>query len=126
MCALRDLVFTTAERVGVSSLLVESLKWGEPAYQCKGGSTLRMHWMETDPDGYRLYFHCRTTLVSTFREVYSSNFLYEGNRAIRFSISDEPDLSLVGKCIEVALLYHRVKGLPLLGLSAQAGEWGKN
>ena len=122
MFALRDLVFTTAERAGVSPSLVESLKWGEPAYQCREGSTLRMHWKENDPDSYRLFFHCGTSLVSTFREVYKCNFTFEGNRAIRFSTCEEPDLSLVGRCIEVSLLYHRVKKLPLLGLSACPGE----
>lgn len=120
MCALRDLIFETAQRVGVQ--LEESLKWGEPAYACKGGSTVRIDWKEADPEFYRIYFHCQTSLIPTFRKLYGKHFHFEGNRAIRFAVNSGPDLCLLGNCVEVALKYHSVKSLPHLGLNRSCSE----
>ncbi len=116
MFALRDLVFTTASRLGLENELQETLKWGEPAYLCQSGSPLRMHWKENDPDHYRMFFHCQTSLVETFREVFPENFSYEGNRAICFLLGEEPDLERLALCVEAALNYHQVKDLDGLGL----------
>lgn len=54
--ALRDLIFTTAQRLRIEKNLVETLKWGEPSYVCPGGATLRLHWKEDAPDHYRMFF----------------------------------------------------------------------
>ncbi len=43
MLALRDLIFTTAQSMGVEKVLEETLKWGEPSYVCPEGSTLRIN-----------------------------------------------------------------------------------
>jgi len=113
---LRDLVYTTAHRLGIEQDLVEMLKWGEPSYVCKKGSTLRMGWKESNPEFYRVFFHCQTTLVETFREVYPDAFTYEGNRAIRLRMGDDIDLGKLGHCVELTLRYHLIKDLPLLGV----------
>jgi hypothetical protein len=118
MLALRDLVYSTAQRLGISDQLHESLKWGEPSYLTKVGSTVRMHWKESDSEYFRVFFHCQTTLISTFREVYPSDFDFEGNRAIRFRVGDDIDLARLGHCIELSLRYHEVKHLPQLGSKA--------
>jgi len=117
MYAIRDLIFVTAEKVGVSAGLSETLKWGDPSYLCKTGSTIRIGWKESDLESYRIFFHCQTSLVSTFRELYSNAFNFEGNRAIRFSTNREPNLSLLENCIRVSLKYHLLKNLPNLGLN---------
>lgn len=116
MFALRDLVFTTSQRLGLSNHLTETLKWGEPSYLSKTGSTLRIHWKEADPNGCRLFFHCQTSLVETFRALYPGVFVYEGNRAIRVGVGEEIDLDRLGHCIELSLQYHEIKHLPLLGV----------
>lgn len=115
MLAIRDLVFTTAQELGVEKVLVETLKWGEPSYTCPNGSTLRMHWKEDDSEHYRVFFHCQTLLVSTFRELYPNDFEYEGNRAIRIAVTSEPDLRKLAHCIELSLNYHSIKHLSDLG-----------
>jgi len=67
---LRKLVIDTAsETEGVNSI-EETLKWGEPSYLTKGGSTIRMDWKELKPDQYAMYFNCKTKLVDTFKERY--------------------------------------------------------
>ncbi|MGJ8723702.1 MAG: DUF1801 domain-containing protein [Roseibacillus sp.] len=116
MLAIRDLVFMTAQRMGFEQDLVESLKWGEPSYTCPQGSTLRIDWKEKAADYYRMFFHCQTNLVETFRKLYPQDFYYEGNRAIRVLATSEPDLGKLAHCVELSLNYHLVKHLPNLGV----------
>jgi Domain of unknown function (DU1801) len=114
---LRRLVLQTAsETEGVGSL-EETLKWNQPAYLAKGGSTVRMGWSESDPVQYALYFHCQTSLVDTFRELYGDVLTFKGNRAIVFSQDDDLPSAALKHCISLALTYHHRKHLPLLGAS---------
>ena len=54
MMRLRQLVMDTAlETEGVDAL-EETLKWGEPSYLTKGGSTIRMDWKDRMPDQYAM------------------------------------------------------------------------
>ena len=43
---LRQLVLDTASETEGIITLEETLKWGEPSYVTKGGSTIRMGWKE--------------------------------------------------------------------------------
>lgn len=107
---LRRLILTTAaETAGVGSL-VETLKWGQPAYlteQPKTGSTIRIDALKNRPDAYAMFFHCQTTLVQTFRELYPDLFTFEGKRAIHFTLDDEPSEDALKHCIALALTYHQ-------------------
>jgi hypothetical protein len=47
---LRELVIETAEETEGVAILEETLKWGEPSFVTKNGSTLRMDWKEKKPD----------------------------------------------------------------------------
>ena len=62
-----------------------------------------------------MYFNCNTSLVDKFRELYGDVFMFEGNRAIVFGEADEIPVAELKHCISLALTYHRVKRLPLLG-----------
>ena len=95
--------------------LEETLKWGEPSYLTNGGSTIRIGWKKSRPDNYAMYFNCNTKLVDTFKELYSDLFEFEGNRAIVFHRNDAVPARAVKHCIELALRYHKIKHLPLLG-----------
>lgn len=66
MLALRELIFETAEEVGVMEKLEETLKWGEPSYVCPTGSTFRIDWKKETPEYYWMFFHCQSLLVPTF------------------------------------------------------------
>jgi len=112
---LRSLVLETAlETDGVSSI-EETLKWGEPSYLAKGGSTIRLGWNKSKPNQYVLYFHCKTKLVDTFKELYSELLKFDGNRAIVFNVNDEVPSDELRHCISLSLTYHRIKHLPMLG-----------
>lgn len=113
---LRQLVLDTAsETEGVSSV-EETLKWGEPSYVANGGSTIRIDWKESKPGQYAMYFHCKTKLVDTFKELYKDKFTFEGNRAIIFSEHDEIPIVELKHCISLSLTYHHIKHLPMLGV----------
>ena len=113
---LRELVIETAEETEGVTKLEETLKWGEPSFVTKNGSTLRMDWKEKSPDQYAMYFQCTSRLVDTFRLVFDHKFQYEGKRAIVFQINQKvPEMELK-ECIKASLTYHNVKELITLGI----------
>jgi len=113
---LRQLVLDTASETEGIITLEETLKWGEPSYVTKGGSTIRIGWKESKPDQYVLYFDCKTSLVDTFKERYDNEFKFEGNRAIVFNGSDVLPIDEVKHCILLSLTYHSRKHLLMLGV----------
>jgi len=114
--AIRKLILDTAKKEDTILEIEETLKWGEPSYLVKKGSTLRMDWKAKAPDQYAIYFKCTSKLVSTFREVYGDTFDYEKNRAIVFEMGDKVPKKALSECIKAALKYHQVKELPNLGI----------
>lgn len=106
---LRELVLETAEETGNVAVLEETLKWGEPSFVTKDGSTLRMDWKEKTPDQYQIYFKCTSRLVETFKVVFGDVFEYEKNRAIIFQLDQEIPVTELKKCIGATLRYHKVK-----------------
>jgi len=112
---LRQLILETATEIGLINELEETLKWGEPSYLTESGSTIRIDWKETKPNQYAVYFHCKTKLIETFKEIYRDTFTFEGNRAIVFYENDAVPISELKHCIELSLTYHKIKHFPLLG-----------
>lgn len=115
MYRLRELVLHTANEIEGLEKLEETLKWGEPSYLTKNGSTLRMDWKEKNPQQYAMYFSCSSRLIQTFRKIYTDIFVFEGKRAIVFSLDDKVPEKELKHCIYLALTYQKIKHLPLLG-----------
>lgn len=116
LLALRRLIFDVATEHNDIDIIEETLKWGEPSYLSRHGSTIRLGWKKSQPNQYAIYFHCKTTLVDTFKELYRDQFHFEGNRAIVFSLDEEIPVDELKHCISLSLLYHRIKHLPMLGV----------
>ena len=112
---LRRLILDTASETEGVNHVEETLKWGEPSYLTKGGSTIRMGWKKSRPDHCAMYFHCKTRLVDTFKELYGNMFRFEGNRAIVFNDLDKIPIKELKHCISLSLTYHSKKHLPMLG-----------
>ena len=113
---LRQLVIDAASELSSIKILEETLKWGEPSYLTKTGSTIRVGWKESKPNQYAMYFHCKTKLVDTFKELYRDTFKFEGNRAIVFNEDDKIPINELKHCISLSLTYHHRKHLPMLGV----------
>lgn len=116
MAALRALIIETAKETDSVDVLEETLKWGEPSYITKHGSTLRIDWKPKTPNQYAMYFQCTSRLVSTFKSIFKNCFEFEGTRAIIFQLNDEIAKEPLKLCIKTALTYHKVKHLPTLGI----------
>lgn len=112
---LRELVLNAASEIDGLERLEETLKWGEPSYLTKYGSTVRMDWKQKNPDQVALYFKCTSKLVPTFKTLYTDTFEFEGDRAIVFKLVDNIPEAEIKHCISMALMYHKIKHLPLLG-----------
>ncbi|WP_166420616.1 DUF1801 domain-containing protein [Pseudoalteromonas sp. Z1A8] len=108
---LRELIYTVAQEQNLG-VVEESIKWGEPSYSTINGSSIRIGFKGAS---CYLFFHCQSKLVSTFRELYSHNLTFEGNRAIVLNSEKPLPEHPVKECIKLALTYHSVKHLPLLG-----------
>ncbi|WP_191601515.1 DUF1801 domain-containing protein [Marinomonas algicola] len=110
---LREVILTVAKEECID--VSETIKWGEPSYIAKQGSTIRFDWKAKHPDQYALYFNCRSKLVETFKELYPNELVYEGNRAVLFRLDEAVPWPVLKHCISLSLRYHQIKHLPLLG-----------
>ncbi|WP_019600829.1 DUF1801 domain-containing protein [Teredinibacter turnerae] len=115
---LRQMILDTAANYKLGRV-EETLKWGEPSYNTSCGSPVRIDWKSASPDCISLYFNCNTKLVETFRELYGVKFDFGGNREIRLPLQKNLPLNLLSECCCMALRYHHIKQLPLLGYGAQ-------
>lgn len=113
---LRKLIIDVANTDESISEIEETLKWGEPSYITKNGSTLRIDWKEKNQTQYAMYFKCTSKLVPTFKVVFGDLFQYEKTRAILFNLEEIIPEDKLKICISLALNYHKVKNLPNLGL----------
>lgn len=108
---LRALIFDAAAETEGVGALQEALKWGQPAYLTpitKSGSTVRMDRVK-GAEKVALYFHCQTTLVPTFREMYADQLTFDGNRAIILDAKSPLPKAELRHCIALALTYHLSK-----------------
>ncbi|MEM7102787.1 MAG: DUF1801 domain-containing protein [Bacteroidota bacterium] len=115
MLALRQMIIDVAQQVDNGRQPEESLKWGEPSYKSKKGSPVRIDWKTKAPEQYAVYFNCSTSLVGTFRIIYEDTFEFEGNRAIILKLDQPVPEKALRHCLELALNYHNIKHLPMLG-----------
>lgn len=110
---LRQLILDTASETEEVDKLEETLKWGEPSYLAKTGSTIRIDWKESNIKQYAMYFHCKTKLADTFKKLYQDTFKFEGNRAILFDELEEIPTKELKHCIALALTYHTKQHIPI-------------
>lgn len=111
---VRNLIFEIAKQDGITEL-EETLKWGEPSYISKSGSTIRFDYKEKAPQQFCIYFNCKTKLIDTFKELYGDTFVYQGNRALVFKLNQALPSKELAHCLSLALRYKKIKHLPMLG-----------
>ncbi len=111
---LRALILAIAAEHALGDV-EETLKWGEASYSVKGGSPIRIDWKAKEPSVLKVFFHCQTRLVATFREIYRDEFVYEGNRAVVIPLHTDFQQVPLRHCLSLALRYQSLKHLPLLG-----------
>ncbi len=100
-----DLVFETAANLPKTGPITETLKWGEPSYLNKAGTTIRLAWSDKRPDVVGLFVNCQTSLLDDWREHYSETLDLIGNREIRLPLGAPLPLDPLRHCIAMALTY---------------------
>ncbi|MGB3934405.1 MAG: DUF1801 domain-containing protein [Burkholderiales bacterium] len=106
---LRQLILDVASRTNGVGELEETLKWGQPSYlttQTQSGSLVRIDQIKSQEGRYAMYFHCQTTLVDSFKEMYRGQFEFGGNRSIIFNVKDKVPVKELSHCVSMALTYH--------------------
>jgi len=106
---LRELIFAVASKTKGVGDLEECLKWNEPSYlatQSKSGSTLRIDWKQKSPDQIQIYVNCKTKLIEIYKELFSDDFEYDGNRSISIPLNKKLPKEKLSKIIEIALTYN--------------------
>lgn len=109
LAALRRLILDTAASTPGVGAVEEALKWGQPSFLTRTGSTIRIDAVRGSADRYALYVHCQTDLLATFRDIYGERLIYEGKRALVFDAAAPLDKEAVSHCVALALTYHSRK-----------------
>jgi hypothetical protein len=105
---VRELILETADELDVAPLL-ETLKWGEPAYLTPGGSgtTIRLNATRDMPPRPSVLFNCKTNLVGAFRTQFPSVFEFRGDRQLVLDLQAPLPTDELRVCIAAALTYHQ-------------------
>lgn len=111
---IRRLIFQIAEDNNLGAI-EETLKWGEPSYASKSGTPIRIDWKEKSPNQISIFVNCNTTLIETYREVYGHALNCIGKREVALPLDEPLPLPELTECLIMALKYHTLKKLPLLG-----------
>lgn len=109
---LRQLIIEVASETEGVGTLHETLKWGQISYLTqnpKSGTTIRIDQYQPESGQIAMFVHCQTSLVETFRQMYSGDFEYEGNRAVILSELNDNQIHILKHFIELALTYHQRK-----------------
>lgn len=112
---VRQLIYAVAKDAALGPV-AESVKWGQASFVTSKGSPVRLGWSSQQPGQYSILFHCQSSLVDTFRQLFPDKLSFAGNRAIVLRVEDRDiPIEELRRCIELALNYHQLKHLPLLG-----------
>ena len=111
---LRHLIYLAAADLNIKDIN-ETLKWGEPSYLCKTGSTIRIDWKASTPKNAYIFFNCKSLLITTLKELYPDDLIFQSNRAIILDINQPIKQDIIQHCFSLALNYHKLKTTPLLG-----------
>ncbi len=128
LLSLRELILKTAATTEGVGELAETLKWGQISYltsQTGSGSLIRLDQHGSAPTEYAMYFHCQTTLVDTFREMFGQQFRYEGNRCLIFDVRKTIPAKALRQCIQLALTYHLTRKAAKSGVRWPARTTGR-
>jgi Domain of unknown function (DU1801) len=109
LLSLRKLVLKTAQETEGVGPIEEALKWGQLSFLTResgSGSTIRIDALRDDPTKYAMYFHCQSGLVGDFRNLYSTQLKFIGERSIEFSLGETLPIAELKHCIALALTHH--------------------
>jgi hypothetical protein len=105
LLVLRAVIAAVAREENVGPL-EETLKWGQPAYLCTAGTTIRIDRDDTNGGDIALYVNCKTTLVEDWRQRFAG-LVFGGNRSLHLGLDADLEDERLTMCIADALTYKR-------------------
>ncbi|MBL0371247.1 DUF1801 domain-containing protein [Rhizobium sp. KVB221] len=105
LLALRAVILDVARDENVGAV-EETLKWGQPSFLCKAGTTVRIDRDETHGGAIALYVNCKTSLVEEWRERFPE-LSFGGNRSLHITLEGDLGDARLRMCIANALTYRR-------------------
>ena len=100
---LRDMIYATAEADPRIAPIAETLKWGQPAYVSKTGTTLRLGVPKSG--GFGLFVHCQSRVIPDYQAMFPDLDRFDGTRGLLFSSPNEIDETRHTWLIQRALTY---------------------
>lgn len=108
LLTLRRLIFETHASLPEAGTLIETLKWGQPAYlteKPKTGSTLRIDASGQAGDEISMFFICTTTLVDEFRSQFGTELNLIGNRELQLPAHGNWPFEILQSVVSRTLTY---------------------
>lgn len=105
---LRQMIFDIAQDTDTVGKIDETLKWGVPSYLThhpKSGTTIRLQWAPATKR-YGIFVHCQTSLISDFKQEFSTDLAFDKNRGIVFDEDSLFPANLIQEFLKRALTYH--------------------
>jgi len=103
---LRTLIFEVADELGAAPV-TEVLRWGQPSYLAakpRQSTAIRL-WSTNDHEFFGVFFHCQTSIIPEFRNLFPGDFRFDGNRGILFRPGEDPQAERLRVAIGHALQY---------------------
>lgn len=104
LLTIRQLIIDISAELTPHEKLVENLKWNQPTYTAKAGTPIRIGIFEETK--IALFFHCQTTLIEQFRELFADSLVFSKNRAIIMDPTKPLPINDLKLCIQMGLTYH--------------------
>lgn len=111
LLALRNLILDVAESNKDIGEIIETVKWGQPAFLTrlpKTGTTVRIDCDPSGNGGVALFVSCQSSLVSEWRGLFP-HLTYSGDRGVHFPMGRELPRDELRQMVTMALTYHRRK-----------------
>lgn len=107
LLAIRRMIFEVAAQTPEIGALIETLKWGQPAYlpaKPKIGTTIRLGVPKGG--GFALYTHCQTSLMGDFSAEHGAELTFDGTRGVLFETGAQIPETALSILIKRAFTYH--------------------
>ena len=102
---LRRLLYDVADELEVGAI-DEKLRWGEPGFRVKGGTTVRLHCKHPASGKVGFFVPCSTDLAASYRARHPELEI-EGDRVVWLPLEGPLPEEALRDCIALAWTYHR-------------------
>jgi len=102
---LRALIHRVAARTEGVDAVEETLRWGQPAFICRSGTTVRLAEARGGSGAVGVYTSCQTPLVADFAREHGELFEYDAGRGIHIPAGERMREAEIGDFLSAALTY---------------------